>query len=162
MHAMAENAPKKRCVELSCDEALVRLHRGPNISESALASTLRFVRDHGLPARFSRSSQVRARQKEAQVKTAYGPVLNQFVAKTRGADDVTFWFAHPLALLHRTVEECPHFRELLRGKLAQFPCSVSQPWRIIIYFDEVTPTDPTSTKEDKHKIQGLYLTFVVF
>ena len=39
---------------------------------------------------------------------------------------------------------------------------MSQPWRIIIYFDEVTPTDPTSTKEDKHKIHGFYLTFVEF
>ena len=143
-----------------CDHSLVSLHRGPQISASALESTLQYVRDNGLPSAVSRRTQLRARHAAVEVETPYGQVLQPFrLELARPGTSWVTWLCHPFALLHRTVRECQPFRSLIRKKLQQHPCSVTRPWSIIIYFDEITPTDPCSTKSDAHKIQGFYWTF---
>ena len=90
--------------------------------------------------------------------TPYGQVLQSIQLSM----DTEVWLAHPFPLLHRTVRECPPFRNILRKQLERHPCTVAQPWNNIIYFDEVTPTDPCSTKTDTHKVQCLYWTWAEF
>ena len=142
---------------------LVSLHRGPQISQRALESTLQHVRDYGLPSTISAASQRRARHAAVQSESPYGQVLQPFrLDLARPGTSWETWLCHPFALLYRTIQECKPFRSLLREKLQQHPCTVTRPWRIIIYFDEVTPTDPCSTKADGHKIYGFYWTFCEF
>ena len=137
--------------------ALVHLHRGPSISQRALEATLKTVREHGVPEYSSRRSQFRARAEAVRQETPYGPVLK---ALHLGAESPDIYISHPLALLYRTAKECEPFRRVLQNALRKRPCSVSNPWRVVIYFDEITPTDPCSSKVDKHKIQGFYWTFM--
>ena len=77
-----------------------------------------------------------------------------------GAESPDIYISHPLALLYRTAKECEPFRRVLQNTLRKHPCSVSNPWRVVIYFDEITPTDPCSAKVDRHKLQGFYWTFM--
>ena len=133
--------------------ALVHLHRGPHISQRALEATLKTVREHGLPEHSSRRSQFRARAETVLRDTPYGPVMQ---ALHLGAESPDIYISHPLALLYRTAKECEPFRRVLQNTLRKHPCSVSNPWRVVIYFDEITPTDPCSAKVDRHKLQGFY------
>ena len=55
-----------------CDHSLVSLHRGPQISASALESTLQYVRDNGLPSAVSRRTQLRARHAAVEAKHRMG------------------------------------------------------------------------------------------
>ena len=79
--------------------ALVHLHRGPNISQRALEATLKAIREHGLPEYSSRRSQFRARADAVQRDTPYGPVMK---ALHLGAVSPDIYISHPLALLYRT------------------------------------------------------------
>ena len=88
-------ASKKR----SADDPLVAMHRGPHLTQSALAAVLKYVRDNGVPPAVSESSQRRARRKYAMVDTDYGPVVQQLHLEG-GAEDV--YVLHPFALLQRT------------------------------------------------------------
>ena len=137
--------------------ALVHLHRGPHISQRALEATLKTIREHGLPEYSSRRSQFRARAETVLRDTPYGPVMQVLHL---GAESPDIYISHPLALLYRTAKECEPFQRVLQNTLRKHPCSVSNPWRLVIYFDEITPTDPCSGKVDRHKIQGFYWTFM--
>ena len=144
------------------DAALVRMHRGPQLSPAALEHTLRDVCEYGMPDRISTSSQRRARTAAAEVPTKYGPVLQALQIRKPDGEDLTVWLSHPLALLHRTVEECPPFKTVLRKQLEKHPCNPARPWGLVIYVDEVTPTDPLSSHEDTKKIQAFYWSFLEF
>ena len=144
------------------DVALVEMHRGSHTTIKGAASILRYVRDHGLPTAVSESSQRRARQHHAGTSTPFGPVVQELVLNMADGRTDKVWVSHPFALLYRTVAECPPFKELMLKKLQQFPCSVQQPWGLIIYFDEVSPTDPLSNHTDERQIQSFYWTFYEF
>ena len=146
---------KKRT--LSSDDALVALHRRSHLSQRALENTLVFVRDHGLPGKLSRSSQTRARQKACQVLTPYGPVVQCLRVGELGV-----WINHPVPHLYRTILECEEFASLMSLTLRQYPSTPLHLWRIVLYFDEVTPTDTTNTHVDDHKLQDIYWTFLEF
>ena len=141
---------------------LVAMHRGPVSSQSAAAHIMRQVRENGLPSAISASSQRRARQREASISTSFGDVLVPMKLKTQDGDDLTVWISSPLALLEHTVRVCPGFRAFFKNALAQHPCTIGNPWGLILYFDEVSPTDPVSPHADMRKIQGVYWTFVEF
>jgi len=150
--------PKKR--RFNSDD-LVLLRRGPQVSQSALAHILKHVRDHGPPeVGTSRRNQYRERKKTIAVGTPYGTVLQNMELTLASGEPATTAVVHPFALLHRTVTECRPFLQLLRSRLRRYPCSVARPWHLIIYFDEVTPTDPCSTKVDRHKVQAFYWSFM--
>ena len=139
-------------------DALVHLHRGPQLSQSALEATLKHVETHGVPEAFSRRTQSRARHSSACAKTIYGEMVQEMTLPTGAPTSLI----HPHPLLYRTAKTCSQFRQLMRGRLQKHPCSRQRPWNIIINIDEVTPTDPCSTKKDAHKIQCVYWSFAEF
>ena len=143
----------------SADDPLVAMHRGPHLTQSALAAVLKYVRDNGVPPAVSESSQRRARRKYAMVDTDYGPVVQQLHLEG-GAEDV--YVLHPFALLQRTTKECAPFRELLLETLKAKPCSAVAPWGLIIYFDGISPTNALSLHIDERKIESFYWTFREF
>ena len=136
---------------------LVRLHRGPQLSQKALTFLLKDIRDNGSPSALSTRSQRRWRHEAAVANTPYGLLL-QSLAMDEG-DTYVF---HPMAMLHETICRCESFRSLFRQTLQKHHVSFSRPWRLILYCDEVTPTDPVSVHVDTHKIQCIYWTFMEF
>jgi hypothetical protein len=54
------------------------------------------------------------------------------------------------------------FGALLKYALTKHPCSLRKPWRIIFYFDEVSPQNPLASGKDKRNTQNIYWTFAEF
>ena len=147
--------PRKR--KAPCDDGLVSLHAQSHLSQSALECVLKSVRERGLPQNISRASQTRERQRFCQALTPYGAVVQQL-----DVGEHRFWVNHPIAHLYRTAAHCDRFVRILKSTWQRRPCNVASPWRIITYFDEVSPTDPKSVHEDDKKIQCIYWTFLEF
>ena len=145
------------------DDALVEMHRGASFTtQRGMASILQYVQAHGIPSAVSASSQRRARQKACQVMTPFGQITQELVLRLASGEDSTVHVLHPFALLYRTVRECPPFRSLLLETLQKYPSTRTNPWGIIIYFDEVSPTNPLASGTDERKIQSFYWTFREF
>ena len=142
--------------------ALVDIHRTSHVTQRGAAAILRFVKEHGLPTAVSESSQRRARQHASQVKTPFGPVVQSMELTLHDGSISTVHINHPFALIFRTLRECAPFRQLMTEKLERHPSSVVAPWGLIIYFDEISPTDPLVTRKDQRKIQSVYWTFREF
>jgi hypothetical protein len=141
----------------------VALHSGPTaVGGRAAEKVLKFVKEHGLANAISRRSSRRQRHDYVTELTDYGSLLRPLQVKLDNGEDMQVTAISPFALLSRTVKECRPFRSLMCRTLAKHPCTVSNPWGIILYFDEVTPTDPRNTKPDKRKIQCFYWTFREF
>ena len=156
-------AKRKSLIDDTLQNQLVQVHQGPHVTNVGIEKVLRFVRDHGLPEHFSDTSQTRAVKKTVDsLETDYGPTLVPHdVTLSDGAVEVVY-IIHPFAILHLTCSRCPAFRELLRARLAMRANSYVNPWGVILYFDEVTPTDALSSKLDQRKVQSVYWTLDVF
>ena len=141
---------------------LVELHRGPHVSQSSVQHTLAYVREHGLPSVSGRNSQRRARQiAVADKSTPFGPILLPVdLPCTDGPTPVHM--IDPIPLLWRTVRDCPSYAALLREALLRYPCSVTEPWAIIIYFDEVSPSADVQGGVDGREVQCMYWSFAQF
>lgn len=141
----------------------VALHSGPTaIGGRAAEKVLNFVKKHGLPDATGRKSSRRHRHDYISEATVYGPILKTLQVELDDGSTLNTVAVSPFALLVRTVRECAPFRQLMRETLEAHPCTIGAPWGIIIYFDEVTPTDPRNTKPDKRKLQCFYWTFREF
>ena len=141
---------------------LNELHRDSYVSNRGLEAVLNRVRRDGLPSAISSRSQNRARHDFSDAPTPYGPVVQSMELALSDGTVGTAFVNHPFALLHRTVRECDPFRRILKTKLAEFPSSPSAPWRLIIYFDEVSPTNPLASKKDPRKVQSFCWAFAEF
>lgn len=141
---------------------LNELHRDSYVSQRGLEAILKRVRADGLPSASSSRSQLRARHAFTSEPTPYGPVVQPMELTLEDRTVGIAFVNHPFALLDRTVRECAPFRQIMKAKLAKFPSSPSTPWRLIIYFDEVSPTNPLASKKDPRKVQSFYWTFAEF
>ena len=148
---------KRKCDD---DDAsrLVALHRGPYLSQSALTSILRDVRDHGLPAITSRTSQLRAHEKLCHVITPYGPAVQELQIPMDPPVPVTV--QSPMAMLYACVRRSPPFRELLRKALERHPCSMSSMWNLAFYWDGISPNNPLAKGRDKRAVDAVYWSFL--
>ena len=145
------------------DDPLVDIRRGTHVTNVGIEKILQYVKDHGLPDRFSDSSQTRAVAKcMAELTTPYGPVLQDMAVHLEDGRDDIVYVANPWAMLHITVERCDAFKRFLRECLVKTPCTIANPWGLILYFDEVTPTDALSTKLDQRQVQAVYWTLDAF
>ena len=64
-------------------------------------------------------------------------------------------YIHPSAWLHRLCTECPEFAGFLEGCHRTCPSSLANPWRIVIYADEVVPGNPLKAT-NMRKVWGIY------
>lgn len=145
-------------------EILVGHHLGPHVSQSALAYSLQYVRDHGLPSASSRPTQLRARVSTVEAMgTRYGPIVVPvslpLVVDGNNIEEQVFMI-NPLAMLWRTLHDCLPFADLFRH--AANSHSLARPWRLVIYFDEVSPSTDISGGVDGREMQCIYWTFAEF
>ena len=150
----------------STREQLVGHHLGPHLSQSALAYSLQFVRDHGVASSSSRPTQLRARQRTLkELGTPYGPIVVplDLPVVINDADRIeVVSMIHPLSLLWRTLYDCLPFAELVSQALVTYPCTQQSPWRLCMYFDEVTPSTDLQGGVDGRNMQCIYWTFAEF
>ena len=154
---MAQHARKRTAS--SAD--LVHMHRGPYLSQSAMAHVLREIRDKGLPGHFSRSAQARSLNKSFETCTKYGNVHSvvtlPFPSGPRSLD-----VQAPIPMLCALVRQAPPCRALMRDVLRDHPCSLANPWHLVIYFDGISPQNPLARGRDHRKVESIYYSFLEF
>ena len=159
---MASGPPRKR--RKTDAEALVELHRGSYVSQTALSQVLAYVRDNGIPDATSRFSQYKANETlVAQERNEYGNVLSA-IDMPVGDGRRTFenWVCNPGPFLYSVCKKSKPFRALLRRQLHEHPCSLSRPWHIILYFDGISPRDPLAKGKDYRGCDAVYWSFIEF
>ena len=67
--------------------------------------------------------------------------------------------ALPQRLLPQLFRERPAFRAAMQRSLAARPASINQPWRLVLYLDEITPGNPLRP-DNKRKITAFYVSWL--
>ena len=133
----------------------------PHATASAFSEILAAVRDEGVPDVFSRKALREARNAEASLHTPIGPIYQtrKLISHSGATRDV--YFAHPLALIWASVHECEPFALFLRKRLVECPATPENPWKLILYSDEVTPGN--ALKHENHRrFHATYFSFAEF
>ncbi len=146
----------------SSGQQLVDLHRGSYLSQSALRAVLENVRDNGLPANFTRQAQTRAVVELCNAPTPFGRIVQEIQLEGEDGTPVSFWTQSPAPLLYTLVRTCEPFRELVRDVLVQHPCSMRSPWRVVVYFDGISPQNPLAKGKDNRAVETIYWSFLEF
>jgi len=141
---------------------LVALHRYSYVSSRALTSVLKHIRDHGLPEAVSVRSQRRAHDDIVNEKTPVGPVLRNLASPLNDGSTLQVGVQSPMAMLYVLTRKCKEFRSFMCNRLRQFPPSMVAPWRIIIYFDGISPSDPLTKGKDRRAVEAMYWSFLEF
>ena len=87
-----------------------------------------------MPTAISRSSIKRTRDSEFDdFETPYGQILkSQDIGTDENGNPCMFWMADARAVLYFMISESPKLGDFIREKLAEHPCSIAKPWRIIV------------------------------
>lgn len=123
-------------------------------SQSAIEGLLKELKGRRITVT-SRQSIKRAREKNINVDTPFGPVIQELeVEKLNGKMD-KIPYAHPWALMHSLLASCPDFKRFFDDRMAQCNPTESSPWRLIIYSDEITPGNVIA-HDQRRRTQACY------
>ena len=134
--------------------------RLPHVSVSALTSVLNAVEAEGVPEHHSRSHFREARDNICAEPTPFGPILQDIDVINKSDERVKLPIAHPFAMLWMAVTLSGAFAMFLQSRLDVHPSSPDEPWRLVLYSDEVTPGNPLSI--NTRRFQKLYYPFLEF
>ena len=142
---------------------LADLGRRKYVSSAGLADVLKDIRDNGMPDSISRQSIKRARDSEFDdFVTPYGPIMKSVViGNDEDGRPCTFWLSDSRATLYYLMSESPKLADFVRETLKARPCSINNPWSIIIYNDEISPGDQL-LHHNRRKTQAFYYSFLQF
>ena len=87
----------------------------------------------------SRNAVREARDIVMNSATDYGTLFSVITLVAIAGGNIEFDVLNVFAFLTLAYTECTQFRRLIDECLAHTPCSMDQPWRLIMYADEVTP-----------------------
>jgi len=155
------------CIRLTMDRAtkLRRLNTFrrhlPHVTAAALAAILIAVRKDGLPDLNDRGALREARDLQSNANTPYGPIIQSLKLIADDGGSKQMLYAHPFALLWTAVKDSAGFSKFFKEQLLKKPPSVDEPWRLILYSDEVTPGNPLSTA-NRRKFHAIYWSFLEF
>ena len=131
----------------------------PYVSQTALASIIRYSKDHGgLPSSAADRREIRHARDVTTIKneTPYGPLHRSVQMALSGAGgETSVEIQDPWAMLYCSSSESGWFSALLQYTLEKHPCSPSHPWHIVLYSDEVTPGNALAARNDR-KAQCIY------
>ena len=130
--------------------------RVPWISQSALASILRIAREEELPDCNSARDIRDARDSLAKTATPYGTLHQDLKIGSRCVE-----MQSPHAMLYHCVKTSAALTNIMKETAARRPPSPEQPWRVIMYADEVAPGNQLAYKNTR-KIWAVYWSFLDF
>ena len=136
---------------------LADLGRRKYVSSAGLEDVLKDIRDNGMPDSISRRAIKRARDSEFDdFVTPYGPIMKSVViGNDEDGRPCTFWLSDSRATLYYLMSESPKLTDFVRETLKTRPCSINNPWSIIIYNDEISPSDQL-LHHNRRKTQTFY------
>jgi len=127
------------------------LHRG-GVSSAGLASIL--ARIGGSTA----SESTNRSHLKAANKSEFTRIAHRITLQTVDGGDLHWPILDPSLLLQRLLEESVGLQELYQCALSRCPPSPSNPWRLIVAFDEYIPGNKLSTDQSR-KTMVLSFTF---
>ena len=133
----------------------------PYISANGLAAVLAAVKDEGMPEVTDRDSMRAARDLQNKTSGPYGPILQHVTVISKEGGEVHILIAHPFALLHVCMLSSEGMQNFVTKVVLQKPSSPEQPWRLLLYSDEVTPGNVMASI-NRRKFQAVYFSSVEF
>lgn len=114
----------------------------PYVSQSALAAVLQAVAQDPdvVDGSASRRDVRHARNEFAATQTPYGPVHQKLQLTTKSGGTMHLEIQHPIAMLHAACVASKSLSELVDA------ASACQPWRLILYADEILPGNQLAYK----------------
>ena len=133
------------------------ISREIHASQSAIAALCADIRQNELPKSFSRPTQYRNRKEIASTSTPYGPLVQTVPLPLLSGLVMDMPVQHPMAMLYEVCRSSPGFSNFVRQSLEENPCTVEEPWRLVLYSDEV---GVSPLKVDTRKVEAVYWTFL--
>ena len=131
----------------------------PQVSASALASTLQGARDEGIPDLVDRKSIRKARDFIASEMTPFGEIVQYLDVRHHDGSPIRIPYAYPAAFLFAALTCSVPLLLLFSSQLQIYPSSPENPWRLVLYSDEVTPGNVLNPNNER-KFQAVYFTFL--
>ncbi|CAE7515104.1 unnamed protein product, partial [Symbiodinium sp. CCMP2592] len=128
-------------------------------SQSALAAFVEVAKEQGLPEKSSSNDQRKAREELLQSCHGglLGPLIQEAEVTTDDGAKVTMYFANLLVYLASLFQMGGSFHDLIQRKHRANPSSVSKPWQLILYADEVIPGNVLGPAQ--RKFWAIYASF---
>jgi hypothetical protein len=120
---------------------LAALGKASHVTMAGMDKLLKAVRDGGVPAASSRSSQYRARKHIASTMTPFGTLIQEVSLKRKDGRTVEVAIQHPLASLFHYVEVSEHWAYMVSKTMREHACSPGKPWNVVVYQDGINPGD---------------------
>jgi hypothetical protein len=133
----------------------------PHISASALSAVLNECAKGGAPEVKTRKAITEAVHQELGGETPYGSLLASVGVVEKDGSTLQMLTINPLALLYKAYKQGGSFTDLMQRRFVEKPSSPENPWRLIMYADEVTPGNVLA-HANKRKIWVLYFSFLEF
>ena len=136
-----------------------RLGRASYLTQTALSKVVQEIKQRGLPKADSRHSIKRGRDKEIDVNTPYGKLLVfeelQLTPEKGKVSTFKFPFINPLAYMYYVLGSCEAYATFFKGVLERHRCSVDNPWKLVLYADEISPGNVLKGQNHR-KVQCCY------
>ena len=111
------------------------------------------------PAAMDRKVIRAARDSIVKFATPYGPMMQTL--NMAGTTGIEMPFADPFAMLWSLTKQSEGFASLMKNTLQSKPSSLENPWRMVLYSDEVVPGNQLSF-HNLRKVWVLYYSFLEF
>ena len=162
MVAAAAKSPHIMPVQKDRPAKLARLNalrsKMPYISHTALTAVLRIAKDDPLPEVNNRVDVRHARKAVARQSTPYGTLVSTIPMEGKHGKPKHVPLQSPHGMLWLAAQT-KRYGTVLRERLAAVPSTLANPWRIILYSDEVTPGNVAKSCNARIE-QAVYFTFV--
>lgn len=125
---------------------------------------LQDIAANGLPPLINRSAMAEARDDVMTRMTPFGPILQHIIVIDKSDNAMQVPIADPFATLCTFVNEGyptdgnAGFRNFLKQRLLESPPTPDEPWRLILYTDEVTPGNVLAPINSR-KFHAIYWSF---
>ena len=130
--------------------------RLPYCSQTALAALLKAAGEEELPSTVDRQTVARARDDAINFITPYGPIH-----RTIDVSGFNVEIQDPFSTLYQACAISEDLSELVKRVHARKPSSIAAPWRLLLYWDEITPGNQLAYKSSK-KFWAFYWSILEF
>ena len=134
----------------------------PYVSQNGLSKICEWIKQNGLPELTCRQDMKRAADLGLDSCNAYGKLLQEIklVGKEgKGVESLAVNFA---SYVSAAFSQGGAYTILVIDTYKKFASSPEQPWRMIVYSDEIDSGDPVAPRGHTRKLWAIYFSFVEF
>ena len=151
----------KRKIDRTQDQTrLINLRHQHYVSQRALSHVIDTVRSNPID-HASRSTQYRARKNLCATPTPYGPLVTEHklpllpLTDASPPGELSLGISNAAAIMYWNCLHSPAYASVVLNAYERKPCTVAEPWSLILYEDEVDPSDGLS-KNHSRKTAAFY------